>query len=166
TERQLAGEAHQDVPCLADVGEVEDQDQDAQPVLAEQRRRHEQQPEQDGEAPQEARRRVAGETADKTHCEPLPKSPCGRSSRTRMRSPKLNMLLSDGCSSRPATASLTPISRPPIKAPVMLPSPPTITMTKGSRVYSAARKGRPGIVVIMSAPAAPTQAAPTPKVMA
>ena len=76
------------------------------------------------------------------------------------------MLLSEGCSSRPATASLTPISRPPISAPVMLPSPPTITITKASRVYSAARKGVTGMMVIMSAPAAPTQAAPTPKVKA
>src|SRR4029453_14054635 len=117
-------------PRLTDIGEVEDQDQDAQPVLAEHRRRHQQQPQQDGQAPQDARRRIAGETADKTHCGPLPKRPCGRSSRTRMRSPKLNMLLSEGCSSRPATASLTPISRPPISAPVMLPSPPTMTLTK------------------------------------
>ena len=41
-----------------------------------------------------------------------------------------------------------------------------ITMMKASRVYSAARKGVTGTMVIMSAPAAPTHAAPTPKVKA
>ena len=48
----------------------------------------------------------------------------------------------------------------------MLPSPPTMTMTKASSVYSPARKGVTGMRVIISAPAAPTQAAPTPKVKA
>ena len=47
-ERQLAGKAHHDVPGLADIGEIEDEDQDGeQIVVGEQRRddqRHEQQP--------------------------------------------------------------------------------------------------------------------------
>ena len=67
-ERELAREAHQDVPGLPDIGEVEHQDQDGEPVLADQRRRREEQRQQHAQAQQDARRRVADQAADETHC--------------------------------------------------------------------------------------------------
>ena len=107
------------------------------PVLAEQGRRHEQEREQDA-GPQRAAMRGRDAALMSCSCRTGPAAAAAGPAISR---PKLNMLLSEGCSSRPATASLTPISRPPISAPVMLPSPPTITMTKASSVYSAARNG-------------------------
>ena len=64
----------------------------------------------------------------------LPRIPCGRSSSTSTRMAKENMLFADGVKSRPASASVTPISTPPRSAPGIEPSPPVITMTKASRV--------------------------------
>ena len=44
------------------------------------------------------------------------------------------MLFADGAMSSPASASDTPISTPPSSAPTIEPRPPTMTMTKASRV--------------------------------
>ena len=60
--------------------------------------------------------------------------PCGRASNTRIRRPKLTILLADGVMSMPASASETPMSSPPRSAPTIEPSPPTITMTNASKV--------------------------------
>src|SRR5689334_17595522 len=121
-ERKLAGEPHHHVPRLAGVREIENQRGDRERVRAGEPGQRSQASEQDRE------RDVAAAQAR------LPSSPCGRSSSTRIRRPKLNMLLAEGAMRSPATASETPISTPPRSAPPIEPRPPTITMTKASSV--------------------------------
>src|SRR5262245_28219551 len=121
-ERELPGEAHQHVPRLAGVGEVQDERADRQRVGAGQPR------ERDGEHEQD-REQARGAGHDF-----FPNRPWGRSSRTRINRPKLNMLLADGAIRRPASASDTPIRTPPTRAPAIEPIPPTMTITKPSSV--------------------------------
>src|SRR4030095_14621125 len=120
-ERELAGESHHHVPRLAGVGEVEDQRRDRKGVGSDEggQRHH-----QDGQDSQ----------VDEFFLHRLPSRPCGRSSSTRISRPKLNMLFAEGVMTRPAGASDTPISTPPSSAPVIEPSPPTMTITKASSV--------------------------------
>jgi hypothetical protein len=83
-----------------------------------------------------------------------------------MSSANENMLFIDGSKKKPASASVTPINMPPTSAPLMEPSPPTITMTKACKVKACASAGRASAMVTIRAPAAPTQASPIPKVSA
>ncbi len=48
-ERQLPGKAHHDVPGLPDIGEVQNQDQDGQEIVAGKQRRAEQDDQQHGQ---------------------------------------------------------------------------------------------------------------------
>src|SRR6185503_11497805 len=121
-ERELPGEAHHHVPCLAGVGEVKDQRCDRERVGDREKGKNDEEQEQGGEADL---------GADQAF---FPSRPCGRSSSTRMSRPKLNMLFAEGAMKSPATASETPISTPPRSAPPIDPSPPTITMTKARSV--------------------------------
>src|SRR5262249_39689873 len=111
-ERELPGESHHHVPRLAGVGEVENQRCHREGIASGKRRQCDQQRSEDGErdrAPVHVRR---------------PSSPCGRSSKTRISSPKLNMLFAEGSMKSPASASDTPMRTPPSSAPPMEPRPP------------------------------------------
>src|SRR5262249_51423024 len=104
------------------IGEVQNQRTDREGIGAREPGEHQREHEQDREQD-----RGAGHDF-------FPSRPCGRSKRTRMSRPKLNMLLADGAIKRPASASDTPISTPPSSAPPIEPSPPTMTITKASSV--------------------------------
>ena len=52
------------------------------------------------------------------------------------------MLFADGVNSRPASASVSPISTPPSSAPGIEPSPPVMTMTKASSVIGGPKRRR------------------------
>src|SRR5882762_9590462 len=142
--RKLAGEAHHDVPGLARIGEIEDQDQ---------RRRH-QGDEQDRE-PQPCPPRYLVQE-QRPHDARLPRMPCGRNSSTTTRIAKANMLFADGVNRRPASASVMPISTPPSSAPGIEPSPPVMTMTKASSVYCGPSGGVTSTMSVSIEPAAPT----------
>ena len=74
------------------------------------------------------------------------------------------MLFADGVNMRPASASVSPISTPPSSAPGIEPSPPVITMMKASSVKAGPSAGVTSNSRTSIEPAAPTQAAPMPKV--
>src|SRR5688572_11477158 len=124
-ERELAGEAHHDVPGLADISEVQDEEADREEIPAREYRKYEKQAEQ---------RREEHQPAPRHALDHLPNIPCGRNSSTSTSSPKANMLLAEGVNSTPPSASVRPISRPPSSAPGIEPRPPVITMTKASSV--------------------------------
>src|SRR5712671_4551263 len=121
-ERQLPGEAHHHVPRLPGIGEVEDKRGDRQRIGSGdggKRDEEDYKNSQIGKFPFQGR---------------FPSKPCGRKRSTRIRSPKLNMLLAEGTMNSPASASEAPISTPPSSAPAIEPRPPTITMTNASNV--------------------------------
>src|SRR6185503_13081019 len=89
-ERKLAREAHHDVPGLAGVGEVEDE------------RRHRERVRTRKPGKQNREREKHGEAGACPSHGFLPNRPCGRRSSTRIRRPKLNMLLADGTMRSPA----------------------------------------------------------------
>src|SRR5262249_25359765 len=122
TERELPAKPHHHVPGLAGVGEVEDQRSHRDRVRSGQSRKKDQGEEQE-------RQKGVGAAHDF-----FPRRPCGRRSRTRMRRPKLSMLLADGAMNRPASASEVPMRTPPRSAPAIEPRPPTITITNASSV--------------------------------
>src|SRR5262249_4778618 len=122
-DREQADIAHHDVPGLAQIGREQHQDHDGDDIAAAEDRQRQ----QDREQGAESEDRTAAHAA-------RPSSPCGRASRTKIRSPKLNMLLSEGSMKKPASASEAPTSNPPMSAPGMLPSPPRITIMKASSV--------------------------------
>src|SRR3954462_1261004 len=121
-ERELARESHHHVPRLAGIGEVKNQRGDGERVVARECRQRDEQRGEDGKRDGRSR-----------HVR-LPSSPWGRNRRTRINRPKLNMLFAEGAMKRPASASDTPISTPPRRAPPIEPSPPTMTMTKARSV--------------------------------
>src|SRR5712691_106091 len=131
-ERELAGKAEHDVPGLAGIGEIEDEDEDGEQVVVGDEGRSEQQREHDGEQGKTAPRNAVEQRGD--HDGFFPRMPCGRNRRTRTRIANANMLLADGVKNNPASASVRPISTPPSSAPGIDPSPPVMTMTKASRV--------------------------------
>ena len=98
-ERELTGEAHHDVPGLADVREVEHQRRDREHVVARDERQREQH-----DPSRRDRRRHRRRSA--CHLR-RPHRPCGRHSSTRISRPKLTMLLAEGVMSTPASASET-----------------------------------------------------------
>ena len=72
----------------------------------------------------------------------------------------------EGAMTRLASASATPMTSPPKSAPPMEPRPPMMTMVKASKVKPGASMGVTSAMETSSAPAAPTQARPMPKVRA
>src|SRR6185503_14508994 len=132
SQRELAGKAHHDVPGLADVGEIENEDQNGDEVVVDEQRQHD----EHGEQAREQDQRAAWDPLQQpfAHDGLLPRMPCGRNSSTSTSSPNANMLLADGVKSNPPSASVTPISTPPSSAPGMEPSHPVMTMTKANRV--------------------------------
>ena len=165
TERKLAGESHHHVPGLAGIGEIEDGDEDGEQIVVGEKRRDEQRHEQQPQQHEAAARNALEQPSD--HVRRFPRMPCGRNSSTSTSRPKENMLLADGVNSRPAIASVRPISTPPRSAPGIEPSPPVMTMMKASSV-KAGPSGGSDVDHAAPAwqPAAPTQAAPSPKVSA
>ena len=59
-----------------------------------------------------------------------------------------------------------PSSRPPSSAPAGLPTPPSTTTTKAFSVQVPSSTGENGSTMPITMPAAPANAAETPKVMA
>src|ERR1700722_16284329 len=135
SERKLAGEAHHDVPGLAGISKIENDDEDREQIVVGKPRRGQQHREQRGEQTHRPARQTIGEARDHRihHVGLLPRMPCGRNNSTSTRMPKANMLLADGVNSKPASASVSPISPPPISAPGIEPSPPVMTMTKARK---------------------------------
>src|SRR5215212_314168 len=162
-ERQLPGKAHHDVPGLPGIGEVEDQDEDGEQIIVGEQRREQksqkQRQQQDARAPRHALKKAH-------HVAALPNRPCGRRNRIRINSANENMLFAEGVKNNPASASVTPIRTPPNNAPGMEPNPPVITMTKASSVMAGPSAGVTSTISTRMEPAAPTQAAPSPKVSA
>ena len=74
-ERELAGKAHHDVPGLAGIGEVEDEDEDREQVVVDKERRGQQGRKQD-EQQDEAAARDVGEQRGH-HVSFFPRMPCG-----------------------------------------------------------------------------------------
>src|SRR5262249_13333752 len=144
-------------------GEVEDGDEDGEQIVVRHPGRREQRDQQQHQQREAARLRALGEPRDHTR---LPRMPCGRNSSTNTSRPKENMLLADGVNSRPAIASGSPIGTPRMRAPGIEPSPPVMTMMKASKVSAGPSAGVTSTSSTSMAPAAPTQAAPMPKVSA
>ncbi len=136
-ERQLAGKAHHQVPGLAHIGEVEDQDQHRQHDSGRQRA---------------APRAAAASRSHEQHARPR------RCERARSCAPPHQALRpqhqhQDQQRERehalhrrrdersPASASDTPISTPPTSAPAIEPSPPTMTMMKAMQRIDRAELG-------------------------
>ena len=93
-ERELAGKAHHDVPGLAGIGEVEDEDEDREQVVVDEERRGQQGRKQEEQQDEAAARNVGEQRGD--HLSFFPRMPCGRNSSTSTRMPKANILLADG----------------------------------------------------------------------
>src|SRR5262245_62608367 len=129
---QLPGKAHHDVPGLAGVSKVKDQDQDSEKIVAGEKRRDQRRKQQNRQQHQSARRRPGSPARD--HAALLPMMPCGRNSSTSTRMAKANMLLAEGVKRSPARASVSPIRTPPMSAPGIEPRPPVMTITKASSV--------------------------------
>src|SRR6185437_8715054 len=132
TERQLPGKAHHDVPTLSEISKIQDQYKHGEQIVAGEQRGENQSDQKSDQRQQGAARQICDQARD--HAVLLPMMPCGRNSSTSTRMPKANMLLADGENSRPAIASVSPISTPPRSAPGIEPSPPVMTMTKASKV--------------------------------
>src|SRR4029079_9097853 len=162
--RQLAGEAHHDVPGLARIRKVQDQNQHGEHVIAGKQWRGEKTDEERAEQEQGARWNSGGEPPD--HAVLLPMMPCGRKSRTRTRMAKANMVLAEGVNTRPAIASVSPIRTPPTSAPGIEPRPPVMTITKARNVYAGPAPGVTSKISSSIGPAAPTHAAPSANVSA
>ena len=97
-ERELAGEPHHHVPGLADVREVEGQRRDREDVaVGDERERERQQTRPRARDQRRARaavgRRAAVSGCRIAHLRAAPMRPCGRASRRRTRSPKLDHAL-------------------------------------------------------------------------
>src|SRR3569833_204869 len=112
TEGQLSGEAHHDVPRLPDIGEVQDEDQHGEQIIAGKEWRSRENGKQYREENERAGRQAFDQPCQH-HATFLPRMPCGRNSSTRTRMAKENMLLAEGVNSRPAIASVKPIMTPP-----------------------------------------------------
>ena len=105
-ERELAGEAHHDVPGLADVGEVEDQDQHGEQVVAGEQRRGEQRRQQQRQQ-QPARARGTPSSSRAIMPASCPRCPAAGTAAPARGCAKVNMLLADGVNSSPAIASVS-----------------------------------------------------------
>src|SRR5262245_7712303 len=131
-ERELAGETHHDVPCLSNVGEVEDQDEHRDEIVVGDERKKQKhakkRPQRELRTGRNASQQIGG------HERFLPSRPWGRNSSTSTRMAKVNMLLADGANSRPPSASVMPISMPPSSAPGIEPRPPVMTITNANSV--------------------------------
>src|SRR5580704_10859976 len=132
-ERQLAGEAHHDIPGLAGIGEIKNEDENGDEIVVGNPRRDHERRQESGQQDRGPARHAIGE-ARHHQAGLLPRMPCGRNSNTATRMAKANMLLADGVNSNPASASVKPISRPPTSAPAIEPRPPVMTMTKANSV--------------------------------
>src|SRR5262245_966050 len=133
TQRKLARKAHHDVPGLADVGKVEDEDQHGDEIVAHRQGGGDERKSEPCQQLEPAPGNAVGEEGD--HGSPrLPRRPCGRNSSTTTRMAKVNMLLAEGVNKSPPSASVTPISTPPKSAPAIEPSPPVMTITNARSV--------------------------------
>src|SRR3569623_2860420 len=163
---ELAREAHHHVPRLPRVGKVQGQGHHREDVAVDHERQRDRQArarrDQGGAPP--GLRGAAG-LADH-HLRADPMSPRGRTSRSRTSRPKLTMLLAEGASSNPASASDTPITTPPSSAPTMEPRPPRMTITNASSVYTGPRPGVTSMSGTIAQPATAPAAAPTPTLTA
>src|ERR1051326_2699779 len=159
-ERQLAGKAHHHVPGDTGVGEIKNDDQHGEQIIVGEGRCGDQGCEHQAQQNERLARHVGKEPGD--HEVFLPMMPCGRNSSTSTRMANENMLLADGEKNSPASASVSPISTPPSGARVSEPSPPVITTMKASSVSAGPSGGVTSTISTMMAPAAPTQAAPSP----
>src|ERR1700732_3639917 len=108
-ERQLPGATHHQVPGLAEIGEVKNENEDGDQVAIGNERRHEKRHDDDGAQRASARWHVVPAHAHARR----PIRPCGRNTRTRMSSANENMLFIDGSKKNPASASDTPMRMPP-----------------------------------------------------
>src|SRR5207237_5424052 len=99
-ERKLPGESHHHVPGLAGIGEVQDQRRHRERVVA-------------GDEWQRDERRSENAEINRRRTPAAfhvrrPRRPWGRSNRTSIKRPKLNMLFAEGAMKSPASASDTP----------------------------------------------------------
>src|SRR6185312_5609707 len=129
-QRKLARVAHHDVPRDAGVGIVEAEHEDGEQIVPDKEGRCDEQRQHNGQQHEGAARGAVEQSRD--HAALLPMMPCGRTSSTRTRMAKANMVFADGVKMSPAMASVSPISTPPTSAPGIEPRPPVITMTKAS----------------------------------
>ena len=81
-------------------------------------------------------------------------------------SEKLTSSFIEGVRNTAPSDSATETRRPPTKAPSRLPMPPMMTMLNEATESERPPAGWNGRIGDTSAPAAPTQAAPTPKAAA
>src|SRR5262249_59933690 len=96
----------------------------------------------------------------------LRKRRAGRTRRITTSSEKLVSSLSDGLRKTAPSDSATDTRRPPMNAPGRLPIPPMITMLNEATERESPVDGWNGRIGETRAPAAPTQAAPTPNAIA
>src|ERR1700694_5207912 len=129
-ERQLPGKAHQQIPGLPDVGEIQHQDEHADEIAVGDQRRGQECGEQQRGEHAAVQRRISPQRAHARR----PSRPCGRSTSTAINRPNENMLFIEGAAKNPASASETPMSTPPNSAPGIDPSPPMMTMVNASSV--------------------------------
>src|SRR5262245_36909964 len=164
TQRKLARKAHHDVPGLADIGKVENENQHGDEIVAGRQGGGDERENKPCQQLEPAPGNAVGEERD--HVSRLPRRPWGRNSSTTTRMAKVNMLLAEGVNKSPPSASVTPISTPPKSAPAIEPSPPVMTITKARSVYVGPSGGVTSTSSTIIDPQAPTQAEPHAKVSA
>src|SRR5206468_1832441 len=134
-------------PGLTEVGAEEDEDEHRAQVGAQHQRQ--------GQQHDDGQRRQVLQIAR------LPKMPAGLTRRITTRSAKLTSSFIDGLRNTAPSDSATETISPPTNAPSTLPIPPMMTMLKDVTESWRPVGGWKGSSGATSAPAAPTQAAPT-----
>src|SRR2546422_1153598 len=145
--RELPRVSADDVPGLTEVGVEEDEDEHRDQVGAQHQRQ--------GQQHDDCQRRQVLQIAR------LPKMPAGLTRRITTRSAKLTSSFIDGLRNTAPSDSATETISPPTNAPSTLPIPPMMTMLKDVTESWRPVGGWKGSSGATSAPAAPTQAAPT-----
>src|SRR5262249_46960370 len=93
-EGQLPGEAEHDVPCLAGISEVENEDENGQQVVVCDQRGGKEERKRQSESNDTATRNTIEKIP--RHVSRFPSRPCGRNNRTSTRIANANMLFADG----------------------------------------------------------------------
>src|SRR4030095_11384466 len=161
-EAGIAREAAQDGPGDGEPCGVDHELPDAHI----ERRQHQRQGRQHEGSGQDDRHEKRGPLVHREGAKALPSRPCGRTSSSRTSSRTIVTLGKDGPIYCAVSVLTTPSSRPPIRAPAGLPTPPSTTTTKAFSVQVASSAGEKGRMMPMTIPAAPAKAADTAKVSA
>src|SRR5262249_46488983 len=158
----IARKAAQDRPSDAKARGIEHQLADANI----ERWQHQRPERKQGRRGQHGEQGLRGTELHREGLKALPRMPVGRTRSSSTSSRNMVTLGKDGPMYWAVSVFTTPSSRPPIRAPAGLPTPPSTTTTKAFMVHSASSDGENGRMMPITMPAAPAKAADTAKVRA